>query len=158
MSVLIKGLKLPKDGVIKVAIRGDDGIASVYLDDGKADYYSVIELPDHGDLIDESETVEAQYYDDEHEEWLIKTKTVGDVLAEICEVPPKVVIPAEREEASICDNCDERSDVGCSWCKRMEKSEDDSRENELISICSQKGVAWDDEAFYNELRKKQETK
>lgn len=56
------------------------------------------ELPDHGDLIDESETVEAQYYDDEHEEWSIKTKTVGDVLAEICEVPPKVVIPAERSE------------------------------------------------------------
>lgn len=52
MSVMIMGLKLPKDRTIKVAIRGDDGIASVYLDEGKADYYSVIELPDHGDLID----------------------------------------------------------------------------------------------------------
>ncbi len=50
MSVLIKGLKLPKDCAVKVAIR--DGIASVYLDEGKADYYSVIELPDHGRLID----------------------------------------------------------------------------------------------------------
>ena len=27
-------------------------------------------------------------------------------------------------ESSICDNCDERSDAGCSWCKRMERSEE----------------------------------
>ena len=50
MSVLIMGLKMQKEETLKIAIR--DGTASVYLDEGKADYYSVIELPDHGDLID----------------------------------------------------------------------------------------------------------
>ncbi len=117
MSVLIKGLKLPKDRAIKVAIRGDDGIASVYLDEGKADYYSVIELPDHGDLID-------------RDAYLDKLRTVEDdgvwmyaAAASVSVMP--AVIHAERSEASICDNCDERSDAGCSWCKRMERSEDD---------------------------------
>ena len=61
------------------------------------DWCPLVEVPDHGDLIDESEKVDAQYYDDEFGEWSIKTKTVGEVLAEICEVPPKVVIPADKE-------------------------------------------------------------
>lgn len=120
MSVLIKGMKKPKD-CYQCRLHYGNGECGVSVDGN----CPLIELHDHGDLIDESETVEAQYYDDEHEEWSIKTKTVGDVLAEICEVPPKVVIPAEREEASICENCDERSDVGCSWCRRMERSEDE---------------------------------
>ena len=55
MSVLIKGLKLPKDKAIKVTIRGNDGIASVYIEDGKSDYYTVIKLHNHGDLIDRDE-------------------------------------------------------------------------------------------------------
>lgn len=57
MSVLIKGLKMQKEEALKIAIR--DGIASVYLDEGKADYYSVIELPDHGDLIDRDDVENA---------------------------------------------------------------------------------------------------
>ena len=114
MSVLISGMKLPKDCVIKVAIRGDDGIASVYLDEGKADYYSVIELPDHGDLIDRealmSEIADWQLTESPEEGrnwWLGKDVTshemqyciyrlLGDVYEEVRDIP--VVIPAERSE------------------------------------------------------------
>lgn len=124
MSILIKGLKMPKEEALKVAIRG--GIASVYLDEGKADYYSVIELPDHGDLIDReyavgsacSGRIRALPTTEDGEYWI----RVEEVRQSLKSVP--AVIPAEREEASICENCDERSDVGCSWCRRMERSED----------------------------------
>lgn len=91
MSVLIKGMKLPKDDAIKVVIRGDDCIASVYIEDGKSDYYKVAELPDHGDLIDRSK---------------LKDKFIGDAFSgkggyavwseDILSAP--VVIPAERSE------------------------------------------------------------
>lgn len=92
MSVLIKGMKMPKDGVIKLAIRGDDRIASVYIDEGKADYYTAVELPDHGDLIDRDALMarKGSAYDiDGHELYAVGTGT-------ILRMP--VVIPAERSE------------------------------------------------------------
>lgn len=102
MSVLIMGLKMQKEEALKIAIR--DGIASVYLDEGKADYYSVIEIPDHGDLIDrdalrnemrlsescsrcERDAYRCQYYEE---------MTVMDVCERIDDAP--VVIQAERSE------------------------------------------------------------
>lgn len=111
MSVLIKGLKMPKDCAIKVAIRGDDGIASVYLDDGKADYYSVIELPDHGDLVDRDELYrktaewEEQARNQVNEGWtkwnIILTERTA-FKYDVADAP--VVIPAERSE----DEADKR--------------------------------------------------
>lgn len=83
MSVLIKGLKMPKEDALKVAIR--DGIASVYLDEGKADYYSVIELPDHGDLIEKDYLVKR--CDAPH--WYVWLNEIEDAPA---------VIPAERSK------------------------------------------------------------
>lgn len=77
MSILIKGMKMPKEEALNVAIR--DGIASVYLDEGKADYYSVIELPDHGDLIDRDALNATDSW-----EWIRQDAPV--------------VIPAERSE------------------------------------------------------------
>lgn len=85
MSVLIKGMKMPKsciecyfsgftkgkgtvcliDGTRLIALL-DENMAAKYI---RASVCPLIHIPDHGDLIDESETVEAQYYDDEHEEW-----------------------------------------------------------------------------------------
>lgn len=91
MSVLIKGLKMQKEEALKIAIR--DGIASVYLDEGKADYYSVIELPDHGDLIDRDAIIEKA-----HE--LPNGFNHGyfhKCVDELFDYAP-VVIPAERSE------------------------------------------------------------
>lgn len=106
MSILIKGMEMPTNcWFCSVKSWDDDEYVCPFSgrmvksgDVNRHEDCPLIELPDHGDLIDESEKVDAQYYDDELEEWSIKTKTVGDVLAELCEVPPKVVIPAERSE------------------------------------------------------------
>ena len=58
----------------------------------------LVEVPDHGDLIDVSEKVDVQYYNDNFGKWSIKTKTVGEILAEVCAVPLKVVIPVDKGE------------------------------------------------------------
>lgn len=125
MSILIKGMKMPQNCLLcPFGNEFGECCVNTALEDANELTHScpLVELPDHGDLIDESEKVDAQYYDDEY--W-IKTKTVGEVLSEVCEVPPKVIIPAERSDASLCDNCDERNDKGCCVCKYIkERSED----------------------------------
>ncbi len=102
-GVYIKGMDKPKEcrdcpfniGVCaaKVAVFGKKP-----LHDSGEGWCPLVEVPDHGDLIDKSEKVDALYYEDKFGGWSIKTKTVGEVLAEMCQAPPKVVIPAEREE------------------------------------------------------------
>lgn len=158
MSVLIKGLHKPDKNHGCPFVDAEYGYCLVDLGvTGKGEKCErmkecpLIELPDHGDLIDKNELMKRKqcvYKFGEYKLYAVDTDTILDM---------PVVIPAERNE-SPCDDCDYRSDAGCSWCRRYERSEDDSRENELISICSQKGVAWDDEVFYNELHQKQEMK
>lgn len=58
----------------------------------------LVPVPPHGDLIDLSAKVNAQYYDDAYEEWSIKTVTVEDILYGICEEMPPIIIPAEEGE------------------------------------------------------------
>ena len=58
----------------------------------------LVPVPPHGDLIDLSAKVNAQYYDDAYEEWSIKTVTVEDVLYGICEEMPPTIIYAEEGE------------------------------------------------------------
>ena len=50
----------------------------------------------HGRLVDADQVVTAIYYDDQHEEWDCKTKTVGEVLASCVEEEVKPVIEAEE--------------------------------------------------------------
>lgn len=128
MSVLIKGMAMPKSCLL--CPFGDEFgkcCVNAELEDSNELTHScpLVELPDHGDLVDESEKVDAQYYDDEFGEWSIKTKTVGEVLSEVCEAPPKIVIPAERsEEGSLCGECDRMYTQDCCYCERMERSEE----------------------------------
>lgn len=77
------------------------------------------ELPDHGDLIDRDEAA-----DDACLIWG-RNSSGDDAAQEIIEHlrKMKAVIPAERSEASLCDGCDEPRE-NCSWCKRMERSEE----------------------------------
>lgn len=74
--------------------------------------HEVIELPDHGELLDKDEL----------------SRLVGEsfdyFLARLGLKCPKAIIPEERSEASLCDNCDWKNEKGCSWCKRMERSEE----------------------------------
>lgn len=114
MSVLIKGAK-PPSGCAWCYFNDDSKCALIvgcdYDETNGAKRRTdcpLIELPNHGDLIDRDALVDDVFWDEYEFEF-------------ITEAP--VVIPAERNGESLCDNCDERSDVGCSWCKRMERSE-----------------------------------
>lgn len=103
MSVLIKGLKMPKEGMSVVIDLWNNGKAYVY-GTGNAEMYEAVELPDHGDLIDrdamrkdwkfsdscnrcERDAYRCQY----HEEM-----STMDVCGMLDDAP--VVIPAERSE------------------------------------------------------------
>lgn len=113
MSVLIKGLKMPKSCSTCQMLEGDpaDGICHaagrwldddeywtwyVYtegdIDDSRPSNCPLIELPDHGDLIDRDELMKhkgSAYDIDGHELYAVGTGT-------ILRMP--VVIPAERSD------------------------------------------------------------
>jgi len=56
----------------------------------------IIELPEHGDLVDLDERVTKQVYDDYRMEWDMKTKTVRQWLnIDVADMP--VVIPSNKE-------------------------------------------------------------
>lgn len=103
MSVLLKGLTMPRDGErLKVWVYANGQV----IVDKRTYYeeYEAVELPDHGDLIDrdalrnemrlsescsrcERDAYRCQYYEE---------MTVMDVCERIDDAP--VVIPAERRE------------------------------------------------------------
>ena len=133
MSVLIKGMKMPQSCYMcdMQELSGAVGCKHAYdarnSEWGRALNCPLIELPDHGDLIDRDAVVARMA------EWskrLIETYGENDeyvnCLSEVLEGLgcDDVVIPAERSEASPCDNCDQRSDIWYSWFKMMERSEE----------------------------------
>lgn len=122
VSVLIKGMEMPTACSKCDCGNGDYGFCQITRDSWwhidpsteRMDNCPLVPIPDHGDLID-------------RDAYLDKLRTVEDdgvwmyaAAASVSVMP--AVIPAERSEKSICDNCDERSDVGCSWCKWVERS------------------------------------
>lgn len=122
MSVLIKGLAMPDccwncpccdDEYGECNISGE----KIKIADGRLTDCPLIELPDHGDLIDKDELMK-------HGVYIRRDGGYMPVVYMSYVKGAKTVIPAEGSEASPCDDCDERSDVGCSWCRRMERSEE----------------------------------
>lgn len=57
----------------------------------------LIELSEHGDLIDLDARVDKQFYDEINKEWSIRTVTVRDLLNSIVEEMPSIVIPSNKE-------------------------------------------------------------
>ena len=122
MSILIKGMTMPE-----TCMYGGCPIDGKYCDlwwkMGGGEYSRhrdcpLVELPDHGDLIDRDELMKhkgSAYDIDGHELYAVATGTILRMPA---------VIPAERSEAGPCDDCDERNIVSCSRCRRMERSEE----------------------------------
>ena len=123
MSVLIKGMKMPKSCSTCQMLEGDpaDGICHaagrwldddeywtwyVYpegdIDDSKPSNCPLIELPDHGDLIDREKVVKAlEYLISARLDWenAAKVEEIRGLDAAICAViDAKKVIPAERSE------------------------------------------------------------
>lgn len=88
MSILIKGMKMPTEGKKTIAIYKLEG--EFYASLNGTELSPLIELPDHGDLIDREELLKKRMKMDAFAalEW------VSDV--DICMA--RTVIPAERSE------------------------------------------------------------
>lgn len=93
MSILIKGIDLPKDYWYLDLVITADGVVRCYGDEDEQ-IAEAIELPDHGDLIDRDEAA-----DDACLIWG-RNSSGDDAAQEIIEHlrKMKAVIPAERSE------------------------------------------------------------
>jgi hypothetical protein len=97
MSVLIKGMKMPKKGTYIDIVILDDGTVVCYDDDKKIG--EAVELPDHGDLIDRDELRKSLIDEGETvgiDGFSIDGVTADDVCYAIENAP--VVIPTEKSE------------------------------------------------------------
>ena len=117
MSALIKGMEMPKccaDCPIEhheEDYYGDEfshecgffykGYTREVRKNGRLKKCPLIEVPDHGRLIDASELVTVQLYDEEHEEWPQVAMTIDYLLCQgWVEAEAKTVIPASEKEAA----------------------------------------------------------
>lgn len=126
MGIYIKGLKMPNNCEACQFWEGEvNGCPITHYFTirrkgvDRPEWCPLLHVPDHGDLIDRDEVA-----DDACLIWG-RNSSGDDAAQEIIEHlrKMKAVIPAERSEASLCDNCDEKNE-NCSWCKRMERSEE----------------------------------
>ena len=112
MSILVKGMELPAEcreckmltyystsGCSMCDITGN-ALARNFKPipfDGRPDWCPLVEIPvPHGRLIDASHKVDMQFYDDEYEEYSMKTVTVEELLA-MADNEVQTVIEAEWE-------------------------------------------------------------
>lgn len=115
MSILIKGMKMPESCLLCFAQFGgwcyvappeiDERVAPTVeeaAEQGKPEWCPLVELPDHGDLIDRNMLIGgfADWYIQESPMYLgdnkVVAETIGDAMEAIEAAP--VVIPAERSE------------------------------------------------------------
>lgn len=101
MSILIKGLEMPKKGMCIDIVIFDDGTVVCYDDDDKK-IGEAVELPDHGDLI-ERDRLHHDLKADAIDKFAILDDTYlryleGLEKAEELLLGATVVIPAERSE------------------------------------------------------------
>ena len=97
MSILIKGMEMPKEGhILSLVMRSDGKVLGA--NSGKA-LGKAIPVPPHGDLIDLKAQFKAQYYDEMTEEWSERMVTVEDVLygCMVDEMPPTIIEAEEGE-------------------------------------------------------------
>ena len=101
MSILIKGMKMPKKAMVAFIFQPDDEHDYCYIrvvaGKGKGGDYEIIPLPEkHGDLVDISQEVNIEYFDAMNQEWSWKAGTVADALV-VCEEFPMTIVEAEGD-------------------------------------------------------------
>lgn len=88
-----------------------------HINSGDADRHDdcpLLPVHDHGDLIDRDELMK-------HGVYLPRDGGYLPLVYMSYVKGAKTVIPAERNEASLCDNCDQRNDKGCCVCKYIKE-------------------------------------
>jgi len=83
MAILIEGMEMPKDGVYwcEIGVAGDIATITIHGEERKS--FPLVPVPEpHGDLIDASEKIRVQMYDDEHEDFHMVEMTIDDLLSQ----------------------------------------------------------------------------
>lgn len=102
MSILIKGMQMPKDGTYwcEIGVAGDIAVITIHGEDRKS--FHLVELPDHGDLIDRDVLSREMYHEAfETDSTLQKWDSGCWIRYKMFEKhrdAATVVIPAERSE------------------------------------------------------------
>ena len=97
MAVLIEGVEMPKgNDELRLIIRSNGQVIishQTYYEETEA-----VPVPPHGRLIDASEKIRVQMYDDEHEDWYTEEMTIDDLLGQgWIDAEAQTVIPASEE-------------------------------------------------------------
>ena len=115
MSILIKGMKMPKNcneckfgtwsNLHQTACCKRHDFDPCFEDhsreymEKRADFCPLVEIPEpHGRLIDASYKVDMPFYDDEYEEYSMRTVTVEELLMMADNEVPTVIEPEERRK------------------------------------------------------------
>lgn len=102
MSVLINGFRIPTENDPKTFLLHfhDDGTAEIVALGYPQIRYGVVIVPTpHGRLIDASEKIKVQIYDDQYEEYHLEEMTIDDLLSSgWIEADAPTVIPASEEK------------------------------------------------------------
>ena len=103
MSILIEGMEMPKhdDEYVIFTVYGDGGVVYGPLNRPHVRYKNrAAPVPEpHGDLIDASEKIRVQMYDDEHEDFHTEEMTIDDLLSQSwVKAYAFPVIPASGED------------------------------------------------------------
>ena len=98
-DLLIKGMEMPKDGVYwcEIGVADDIAMITIHGEDRKS-FPLIPILEPHGRLIDASETVRVQMYDEEHEDFYTEKMTIDDLLGQRwIDAEAPTIIPASEE-------------------------------------------------------------
>jgi len=105
MSVLIKGMEMPKSccqcpcsNVAGCEVTREV-LTSNLMRTGRSKRCPLVPVPPHGRLIDASEEITVQMYDDQHEDFYQVKMTIDDLLSQSwIDAKAPTVIPAEEGE------------------------------------------------------------
>ncbi len=97
MGIYIEGMEMPKEGGIICVYKISGKFFAARA--GKDELFPIIPIPEqHGRLIDASETVRVQMYNEEHEDWYTEEMTIDDLLGQgWIDAEAPTVIPASEE-------------------------------------------------------------
>lgn len=105
MSVLIKGMEMPKPGVYtcELGVLDDNtAVLTIYTPINEPQKsYTFIPVPPHGRLIDASEVITVQVYEDQYEDYRSVSMTIDDLLSQSwIDAKAPTVIEAEEVKES----------------------------------------------------------
>ena len=102
-GVYIKGKNIPYGCAVCPCHNWEQGFCQVFNDfrvaddsQTRPDWCPLVEVPDHGDLIDANTKIGVELYDECREEWYEQAMTVWEYLGHASTTNVQIVIPAER--------------------------------------------------------------